>query len=133
MRNFVLTSESVTAGHPDKLCDQISDAVIDACLMRDPRSRAVAECAISSGVVFLSLRGMIEAPCDLAALARAVVELIGATTTKTGLKVECAIDTGTYEKGVKISDAEMAHLDITGDQFHPEWNYTIKPRQSAIA
>jgi len=58
----------------------------------------------------------------------AVVELIGATTTKTGLKVECALDTGSYEKGVKVSDAEMASLDITGDLFHPEWNYTITPR-----
>ncbi|BCH21674.1 ISAzo13 family transposase [Mesorhizobium sp. L-8-3] len=63
----------------------------------------------------------------------AVVELIGATTTKTGLKVECALDATTYEKGVKVSAAEMATLDITGDQFHPEWNYTIKPRRSAIA
>jgi hypothetical protein len=58
----------------------------------------------------------------------AVVELIGATTTKAGLKVECALDTRTYEKGIKVSDAEMASLDITGDTFHPEWNYTIKPR-----
>ena len=60
----------------------------------------------------------------------AVVELIGATTTKTGLKVECALDTQTYEKGVKVPDAEMACLDITGDTFHPEWNYTISPRPS---
>jgi hypothetical protein len=59
-----------------------------------------------------------------------VVELIGATTTKTGLKVECALDPRTYHKGIKVSDAEMAGLDITGDEFHPEWNYTIKPRQS---
>ena len=58
----------------------------------------------------------------------AVVELIGATTTKTGLKVACALDPRTYTKGVKVSDAEMASLDITGDDFHPEWNYTIKPR-----
>jgi hypothetical protein len=57
----------------------------------------------------------------------AVVELIGATTTKSGLKVECALDTRTYDKGVKVSDAEMANLDISGDEFHPEWNYTIKP------
>ena len=60
----------------------------------------------------------------------AVVELIGATTTKTGLKVECAIDPRTYEKGVKVSNAEMASLNITGDEFHPEWNYTINPRPS---
>jgi pterin-4a-carbinolamine dehydratase len=58
----------------------------------------------------------------------AVVELISATTTATGLKVECLLDNRTYEKGIKVSDAEMAELDITGDAFHPEWNYTIKPR-----
>jgi hypothetical protein len=58
----------------------------------------------------------------------AVIELIGATTTKTGLKVQCALDTRTYQKGVKVSDSEMASLDITGDEFHPDWNYTIKPR-----
>jgi hypothetical protein len=57
-----------------------------------------------------------------------VVELIGATTTKTGLKVECALDTKTYLKGVKVSDAEMASLDIIGDDFHPEWNDTVNPR-----
>jgi Rhodopirellula transposase DDE domain len=60
----------------------------------------------------------------------AVVELIGATTTKAGLKVECALDTRTYQKGIKVTDAEMQTLDITGDTFHPEWNYTIRPRQS---
>jgi hypothetical protein len=57
-----------------------------------------------------------------------VVELIAATTTKTGLQVECALDERTYAKGRKVSKAEMASLDITGDPFHPEWNYTIKPR-----
>ena len=61
----------------------------------------------------------------------AVVELIGATTTKTGLKVESALDTRTYQKGIKISKVAMKCLDITGDQFHPEWNYTIKPRKPA--
>ncbi len=49
----------------------------------------------------------------------AVVELIAATTTKTGLRVE---------KGIKVSDAEMQALNIKGDAFHPEWNYTIRPR-----
>jgi hypothetical protein len=60
----------------------------------------------------------------------AVVELIAATTTKTGLKIESALDTRTYEKGIKVSKAEMNRLDIRGDTFHPEWNYTITPRTS---
>jgi hypothetical protein len=60
----------------------------------------------------------------------AVVELIGATTTKAGLKVECALDTRTYHKGLKVSDAQMASLNITGDAFHPAWNYTISPRKT---
>ena len=61
----------------------------------------------------------------------AIVELIGATTTKAGLKVECALDTRTYEKGIKVSDAEMRMLNLTADDFHPEWNYTINPRPNS--
>ena len=58
----------------------------------------------------------------------AVVELIGATTTKAGLKVESVLDTRTYVKGIKVTKAAMKRLAITGDQFHPEWNYSINPR-----
>ncbi len=54
--------------------------------------------------------------------------MCGATTTKAGPKVECALDTRTYEKGIKVSDTEMEMLNIAGDDFHPEWNYTIKLR-----
>jgi Rhodopirellula transposase DDE domain len=57
-----------------------------------------------------------------------VVELIAATTTKTGLTVRCERDTRTYPKGMKVSDEEMASLNIKRDKFHPEWNYTISPR-----
>ncbi len=60
----------------------------------------------------------------------AVVELIAATTTKAGLKVASALDTATYQKGIKVSDAEMKSIDIQGDPFHPEWNYTIRPRSA---
>ena len=63
----------------------------------------------------------------------AIVEPIGATKTKASLKVECALDTRTYEKGIKVAIAEMEALDITGDPFHPEWNDTIKPRRQRIA
>jgi hypothetical protein len=58
----------------------------------------------------------------------AVVELIAATTTKTGLTVACELDTADYPKGLKVTDAEMDAIAITGDDFHPEWNYTISPR-----
>ncbi len=69
MKDFVLTSEAMTAGHPDKLCDQISDAMIDACLMARPPIGCNAECAIASGIVFLSIRhgpGLEVDPADLA-------------------------------------------------------------------
>jgi hypothetical protein len=58
----------------------------------------------------------------------AVIELIAATTTKTGLKVESVLDTRVYAKGIKVSNAEMKCLDIRGDAFHPEWNYSVIPR-----
>lgn len=58
----------------------------------------------------------------------AIVELIAATTTTTGLKVRCELDERTYVKGVKVSKAQMAGLNITPAEFHPEWNYTITPK-----
>jgi Rhodopirellula transposase DDE domain len=57
-----------------------------------------------------------------------VVELIAATTTRTGLTVRCELDTRIYPKGIKVTDAAMATLNIKGDAFHPEWNYTLSPR-----
>ena len=57
-----------------------------------------------------------------------VVELIASTTTKTGLTVRCELDTRIYPKGLKVEDADMATLNIKGDPFHPQWNYTISPR-----
>ncbi len=59
---------------------------------------------------------------------RTIVELIAATTSTAGLTVRCALDENRYTTGIKISDAEMADLNIVRDPFHGEWNYTIKPR-----
>jgi hypothetical protein len=56
-----------------------------------------------------------------------IVDLISATSTETGLKVGCELDTNTYAKGIVVSDAEMEAIRIVRDQFHGEWNYTIKP------
>lgn len=57
---------------------------------------------------------------------QAIVQLIAATTTRTVLKVKSEIDTATYPAGVKISDSEMATINITPHEFHGEWNYTIR-------
>ena len=61
-----------------------------------------------------------------------VVELIGNTTTKNGLTVRCELDTNSYTKGIKVSDKEMATLNLKGDAFHPDWNYTIAPRAQNV-
>ena len=56
------------------------------------------------------------------------IELIANTTTKTGLTIRCELDDNAYPTGLKVSDEEMATLNITRDPFHPEWNYAIAPR-----
>ena len=58
------------------------------------------------------------------------IELIANTTTKPGLTIRCELDAHAYPKGIKVSDEEMATLNITRDPFHPEWNYAIAPRNS---
>ena len=58
-----------------------------------------------------------------------IVQLIGSTTTETGLKVCCELDANLHPKGIKVSDAEMQAINITRDEFHGEWNYTISPNQ----
>jgi hypothetical protein len=58
---------------------------------------------------------------------RVIVNLIAATTTRTGLSVHCELDPNQYPKGIVVSDAEMAAIAITLAEFHGEWNYTISP------
>ena len=62
----------------------------------------------------------------------AVVELIANTTTKTGLAVRCELDLNTYPKGIKVRDEEIASLNLKGDKFHPDWNYSIAPRGQVV-
>jgi Rhodopirellula transposase DDE domain len=57
----------------------------------------------------------------------AIVQLIAATTTRTGLAVHCTLDANSYPNGIAVSDAELATVNITPAAFHGEWNYTIKP------
>jgi len=57
----------------------------------------------------------------------AIVELIGSTTTTKGLTIQCELDTRLYDKGIKVTEEQMKSLNIERHEFHPEWNYTIRP------
>jgi S-adenosylmethionine synthetase len=76
-QNFMFSSESVTEGHPDKLCDQISDAIVDKFLQRDPYSRVVAECAVATAIVFIAARFESDAVVDFTKIARQVIKQVG--------------------------------------------------------
>jgi len=76
-KDFIFTSESVTEGHPDKLCDQISDAIVDHFLQQDPYSRVIAECAVSTAIMFIAARFESKASVDFPNIARQVVNQIG--------------------------------------------------------
>lgn len=76
-KRFIFTSESVTAGHPDKLCDQISDAVVDHVLRQDPKSNLVCQSAVANGVLFLATSLDSSARVDMPELARDVIRHIG--------------------------------------------------------
>ncbi|MDP2903455.1 MAG: methionine adenosyltransferase [Methylovulum sp.] len=75
--DFVFTSQSVTEGHPDRLCDTISDAIVDAFLRQDPTSRITAECALSKSVLFLAARFASEAIVDVPEIARSAIKRVG--------------------------------------------------------
>lgn len=75
--DFVFMSESVTEGHPDKLCDQISDALVDHFLQQDPFSRVIAECAVATAILFIAARFESSATVDFPGVARKVLNQIG--------------------------------------------------------
>jgi len=76
-KDFIFTSESVTEGHPDKLCDQISDAIVDRFLQQDPYSSIVAECAVSQSIVFIALVFSSTALIDIPHVARNIINQVG--------------------------------------------------------
>jgi S-adenosylmethionine synthetase len=85
---FFFTSESVTEGHPDKICDQISDAVLDAIIADDPDARVACECAVTTGLVLVMGEITTSTYVDLSALVRDVVWDIGYTRAKFGFDGE---------------------------------------------
>jgi S-adenosylmethionine synthetase len=94
--DFVFTSESVTEGHPDKLSDQISDAIVDHFLLLDRYARIVCECAVAKGVVFIAARFASEARVDISPLARQVIQQSGYTAGEFSAR-DCSILTSLVE------------------------------------
>ncbi|MBF2062890.1 MAG: methionine adenosyltransferase [Calothrix sp. C42_A2020_038] len=76
-KDFMFTSESVTEGHPDKLCDKISDAIVDRFLLQDPYTRIITECAVSTGIVFIAARFEPNVNVDFTNIARKVIDKVG--------------------------------------------------------
>lgn len=102
--NKFFTSESVTEGHPDKVCDQISDAVLDAILAQDPNARVACECSCCTGLILVM--GEITTSCyvDIASIARKTVAEIGYTRAKFGFDAEtCGVITSIREQSPDIA------------------------------
>ncbi|WP_174521158.1 methionine adenosyltransferase [Alicyclobacillus kakegawensis] len=100
----LFTSESVTEGHPDKICDQVSDAVLDAILADDPNARVACETAVTTGLVLVS--GEISTTCyvDIPKIVRRTVAEIGYTRAKFGFDAEtCAVITSIDEQSPDIA------------------------------
>ena len=104
MANYLFTSESVTEGHPDKICDQISDAVLDAILEKDPEGHVACECSATTGLVLVM--GEITTSCyvDIPKIVRDVVRDIGYDRAKFGFDCEtCAVLTSIHEQSADIA------------------------------
>ena len=128
---YLFTSESVTEGHPDKLCDQVSDAVVDACLAQDPRSRVACESATKTGFILLLGEITTNAVINFDDLTRKVILDIGYDQTDKGFDGHtCAVLTALakqstdiamgVDKAAEAKSGEMSDADVeaigAGDQ-----------------
>ena len=100
----LFTSESVTEGHPDKICDQISDAVLDAILEKDPMARVACETTVTTGMIMIMGEISTECYVDIPKLARDVVREIGYTRAKYGFDADtCSVLTSIDEQSPDIA------------------------------
>jgi len=103
-KNFLFTSESVTEGHPDKICDQVADAILDSILAKDPAARVACEVAVTTGLVLVM--GEITTDCyvDIPHVTRETIREIGYTRAKFGFDCDtCAVITSINEQSPDIA------------------------------
>tara|TARA_Y100001968_G_scaffold4861_1_gene4287 strand:+ start:856 stop:2097 length:1242 start_codon:yes stop_codon:yes gene_type:complete len=117
MSDFIFTSESVTEGHPDKICDQISDAVLDALLTEDPESRVACETVVNTGLCLLTGEITSKAKLDYIKLVRNVIKKIGYEGSKAGGfdSNSCAVLVALDEQSPDISQGVNEADDINDD------------------
>ncbi len=119
----LFTSESVTEGHPDKICDQISDALLDAFLAKDPMSRVACETSVTTGLVLVAGEVTTEAYVDIPRVVREAIRKIGYTRAKYGFDAEtCAVITSIDEQSADIAMGvnkalEARRGEMTDDQI----------------
>jgi S-adenosylmethionine synthetase len=114
--NYLFTSESVTEGHPDKICDKISDAILDACFAQDPKSRVACETSVKTGLVLLAGEITTTANVDFEKIARDTVLKIGYDHSAKGFDGEtCAVLNALSSQSLDISQG----VD-EGDGLHKE-------------
>jgi len=118
MAHYLFTSESVTEGHPDKVCDQISDAVLDAILREDPNGRVACECAVTTGMVFIMGEVTTECYVDIPRIAREVIRDIGYTKSIYGFDDKtCAVMTSIDDQSPDIAMGVDKSLELkAGEQ-----------------
>ncbi|WP_353683877.1 methionine adenosyltransferase [Thermodesulfovibrio sp. 3907-1M] len=103
-KDYIFTSESVTEGHPDKVADQISDAILDAMISKDPYSRVACETLVTTGLVMVAGEITTECYVDIPSVIRETVKEIGYTRAKYGFDYEtCAVITSIHEQSPDIA------------------------------
>jgi len=116
----LFTSESVTEGHPDKICDQISDAILDDLIKQDSKSRVACETLVTTGLVFIAGEITSEGYCEFQRIVRNTVKEIGYTSAKYGFDFEtCCVISSIHEQSPDISmgiDETEDHEQGAGDQ-----------------
>lgn len=115
-RNYLFTSESVTEGHPDKLADQISDAILDAMLKDDPYSRVAVETLVTTGLALVSGEVTTETYVDVPKIVRQTVKDVGYTNAHFGYDWEtCGVLTAIHEQSPDISQGVSESLEVRCD------------------